>query len=176
MFDEIYHINGEHDLIAEDFSLPFLLRKFVGSSKLHLYAALRVTGNDPVSSFICSFGGTLYGAPEAIAKAATAFETTNTFAAALDEASARLGEEFIRSELRKRCEEAAGFTRDVAMDLSVRLHTFTAPEDSADVVQAAFRHSARDEKLYSEFAAQRREERQKVRERETRFQRDLEAA
>lgn len=162
---KIHHINDQHDLTAEDFSVPFVLRALVGPEKIALYAALRAIGHDAPASFSNAFGSTLYGGVDAITNAAAAFETTPAFEIALEDAYELLGEKFVKSELQMRGAELRGFACDSAAAISVLLHKKESA-DAAISVQSALHLRARDEAEYRTFAETRRVELQKVADRE----------
>ncbi|MBB4515843.1 hypothetical protein [Paraburkholderia fungorum] len=153
MDTKIYHrTDSKVDLIAKDFSLLFVVRKLCGRANIDLYATLRVTGHDSVSSFLAAFGTQLYGHPDAIVLAAKHFERTPVYQAAADAAIETLGAARIAKELAARCEEASHFTQAHAMQFRIDMKT-RADEPLANTV-------SRDEAAFAEFAKERRASRE----------------
>lgn len=160
MDTKIYHrTDSRVDLIAKDFSQPFIVRKLCGTANIKLYATLRVTGHDSVSSFLAAFGTQLYGHPDAVVLAAKHFERTTVYQAAAEDAIETLGAARIAKELAARCEEASHFTQSHAMQFRIDMKKAWSSDSSLEMDS---RTTARDDAQFAEFAKARVASREKA--------------
>ncbi|RKT25476.1 hypothetical protein B0G69_1192 [Paraburkholderia sp. RAU2J] len=156
MDTKIYHrTNSEVDLVAKDFAMPFLVRQICGSVNIKLYATLRVTGHDSMSSFIAAFGTQLFGHPDAVVLAAKHFERTRLYQTSAGDAVEVLGADRIAKELAARCDEASHFTQSHAMAFRVGMKAAWTDEPVATTAN-------RDDAAFAEFVKERRTSREKA--------------
>jgi hypothetical protein len=143
-------ISGNDGLTLEplDFLNAAVLHHFTSAQDRRLYALLRAFGHPALESFIRAFGKTFIGRPDELARAAEHFENTQSFKREFRNAAEDAGQQRVKRELKRRCEEVIGSTYDAALQLRVELHDFKpAPNEH---------RAAADEQAFEEFAKQRR--------------------
>ena len=91
----------------ENFDRPFLMRALAGREAVMRYATLRAGGHESLNAFCFAFGSVITGTLDNLRLAAAAFERTNVYRSAFEEAVAALGPERIQAALAARVEEAA---------------------------------------------------------------------
>lgn len=140
--------SDELTLEAIDFLNAAVLHHFTSAQDRRLYALLRAFGHPALESFIRAFGKTFIGRPDELARAAEHFENTQSFKREFRDAAEDAGEERIKRELKRRCEEVIGSTYDAALQLRVELHNFKPAVNE--------HRAAADEQAFEDFVKQRR--------------------
>ena len=116
---KIYHLDrNDVEVSPEDFSKPFVARKFGGAKAVRTYTALRVCGVDRTSAFLTAWAGHWYGHPDHIEVAAKAFESSTSYQSAVENVREALGERFIKAALLRRCELVPSFAKDTALTIN----------------------------------------------------------
>ena len=117
-------------LQPEDFGNKAVSRALFEPSDRRKHAMLRAAGYSAAESFMAAFGHLFVAAPEALALAADAYETTNTFRAEIDAALATV-DPIIRDQmLDQRVAEFTALAAGAAADLEPLLKKYI-PETHA---------------------------------------------
>ncbi|MEM5370279.1 hypothetical protein V4C53_30155 [Paraburkholderia azotifigens] len=122
MNNRIY-INGNNEITLKpsDAATEGILNHLISAQDRRLYACIRAFGCSTLEAVVASFSKTLSGHPDALSDFAAQYETTGAYRAEYRDVCDSIGEERLKHEWAKRCEELSVAARDAAMQLRVAL-------------------------------------------------------
>lgn len=103
------------------FAEAWVLRHIAGLKALRIYVELRVRGHGTVDSFYTAFGSSFTGHPDAISRAAEAFESSDFCKRLQALVMAEVSRADLLSEWKRRAEEFTVLARQHAMSINLAL-------------------------------------------------------
>ncbi|MFM0035964.1 hypothetical protein [Paraburkholderia strydomiana] len=151
--DQPIYINGNDSLTLkpQDAATQGVVNHLISAADRRLYACIRAFGYSTLEAAIAAFGKAITAHVDALGDFATAYETTRGYQREYADVREQIGEERLKIEWVKRCDELSVAARDAAMSLRVSLADY---KPQVNEFQAS-----KDEAAWLEVAAQRKEER-----------------
>ncbi|RZF31328.1 hypothetical protein EVC45_02425 [Paraburkholderia sp. UYCP14C] len=113
--------NDDFTLQPQDAATKGIVNHLISASDRRLYACVRAFGYSALEAAIAAFGNVISGHVDALGEFATAYETTRGFERDYRQVCEQIGEQRLKIEWAKRCEELSVAARDAAMSLRVAL-------------------------------------------------------
>jgi hypothetical protein len=151
--DHPIYIQGNDSLTLkpEDGAVQGVVNHLISAADRRLYACIRAFGYSTLEAAIAAFGKVITAHVDALGDFASAYETTRGYQREYADVCEQIGEERLKIEWAKRCDELSVAARGAAMSLRVSL---------ADYKPQIKEFQAReDEEAWQEVAAQRKAER-----------------
>lgn len=141
--------NDSLTLKPQDAATQGIVNHLISAADRRLYACIRAFGYSPLEAIIAAFGKTISGHVDALGDFATAYETTRGYSGEYEEVCSQIGEERLKTEWAKRCDELSVAARDAAMSLRVSLADYRPKVRAYD--------AQRDEEAWKTLAQKRGE-------------------
>jgi aspartokinase len=87
---KVHYLGDEETVSLDEFRTDKFVEAAAGVDAFMTYVDLRAEGKPQLTAFVTAFGRTFCGKPEALVKAAEAFETTSQYTAAYSDARQRI--------------------------------------------------------------------------------------
>jgi len=153
----VIYITGNDSLTLkpQDAATQGIVSHLISAADRRLYACIRAFGYSSLEAAIAAFDKTICGHVDSLANFATAYETTRGYSLEYEEVCEQIGEERLKVEWAKRCDELSVAARDAAMSLRVSLADYMPQVRAFD--------AQRDEAAWKELAEKREAEQREAR-------------